>query len=107
MSKRVAMGGRERPEVVEVDLWGVEYTLQPSTRSVVKAAGPLEEKLEDLSDPDEIVQVLAEMIDLRLKAVNGGGKASTHIKRKWKADEMALDDLTAFAVDLTEAERPT
>lgn len=103
---RVSIGKTSREEV-EVDVWGVAYTLQPSTRAVVKAVLPLEQKLEDSHDPDEIVDVLAQMIDLKLKAVNGGGKASTHIKKKWKSNEMTLADLEDFATDLADAERPT
>lgn len=103
---RVAISGGDREEVI-ADLWGVEYTVQPATRSVIKKVSEIEEKLNAVTDPDEAIECLSEMLDFRLKAVNGGGKASTHIKKKWKGDELTIADLEEFADNLAAAERPT
>lgn len=104
--KRIAIGG-DVSTTVEVDLWGTLYTLAPATRSVLKKVEPLEAELEGVEDGDELVALFAKLFDLRLTAVNGGGKASTHIKKKWNADELTLQELASFAEALAETDRPT
>lgn len=98
----------ESVEPVEVDLWGSIFTVKPATRSVSRKAGELMEKLDEVEDDDQAVQMLAEMLDLRLVPTEGKRtKASTIVSRKWEADELTLAQLMSFGERLSDAERPT
>lgn len=102
----------EAVEPVEVDLWaddgGALFTVKPATRSVLKKADEVMEKLDAIKDDEQAVGMLAEMLDLRLVPANGKRtKASTIVTRKWEADELTLPQLIRFGERLSEAERPT
>lgn len=94
---------------ITVDLWGVEFDLKPATRSVIAKAQEYEKKLEETENADELVNVLVQVLDLRVVPQNGKRKlASKVILEKWEADELALADLLDFAQRLSEvSERPT
>lgn len=90
----------------EVDLWGTTFETRPVTRSVERAAGELQRKVEESEDADEVVGLLAELLDLRLCPVGHKTRAKTVIEKKWKADELSTPQLTKFCEDLAEADAP-
>lgn len=92
---------------VEVDLWGQAFKTVPATRSVGKKVEGFQEQVEAATDSDQVVAAVGNILDVRIKPVEGTRKASTVIKEKWKADELTLDQLLAFLGDLEEADRPT
>ncbi len=96
-------------EPVEVDLWGTVFETADVTRSGQKKAQALEGELEGTEDPDEQVELLAKLLDLKLVSTNGTKlKPSTMIVKKWKADELSPRSLFSFLDRLAEAEtRPT
>lgn len=90
-------------EPVEVDLWGELHKTRPVTRSVEKAIAKATEKLDAAGTTDLQVKCLAEIISLRLER---SAAAAAAIDKKWKADELAVPQLVAFAERLAEADRP-
>lgn len=90
-------------EPVEVDLWGELHKTRPVTRTVEKAIVKANEKLNVAETTDAQVKCLAEIIGLRLE---NSAAAAAVIDKKWKADELAVEQLVAFAERLTEADRP-
>lgn len=91
-------------EPIEVDLWGTIYKTRPITRSVAQALLKAEEKLEVAEGTDAQVKALAEIISLRLENAKA---AAALIDKRWKADELVLTQLFAFAEALAETDRPT
>lgn len=106
MPGKVSLGGTAY-EAVEVDLWGSPYRTVAVTRSVSGKADAAHDKINAAEEPDAIVGAIAEMIDLRVRPVEGTKKASTLIKEKWKADELTVDQLFGFLGAIEEADRPT
>jgi hypothetical protein len=109
MNRRAAITVPELGDVT-VDLWGREFTATPATRTVVKQVTVLQERVYQLDDEqaDAIVDLLAQVIDLRLKPKGQARKkASEIIKEKWEADALTLHQLFAFMERLGEADRPT
>lgn len=95
---------------VEVDLWGKKFVTVPATRSVLGKVTALEGKLDELTDDqlDEKVELLTQVLDLRLKpAGQGRKKAGELVLEQWKADELTLPQLFEFANDVAGADRPT
>jgi hypothetical protein len=101
-------------EPVDVDLWGSAFVTVPSTKSVVAKVMALEAQVGEIEargngdgTPDEIVGLLADIVDAKVKPKgNGRTKAADLIRRKWNADELSIDELNSFVEALTEAEGP-
>lgn len=101
---------------VDVDLWSDDdepnFRTRPLVRSLVLALAELDEKAGTIDDSataknlDAAMDLLAERADLLLEPIVGKGKASTLIRRKWKADEVTPDQIGAFLEQLTD-QRPT
>jgi hypothetical protein len=93
---------------VDVDLWGKKFETIPATRSVSVKSAELEVELNQTDDNDKIVELVAQVLDLRLKpAGNGRKKAGELVIEKWQADELTLDALLDFLEALSTADRPT
>lgn len=95
---------------VDVDLWGKAFETIPATRSVERQVAELERQLNELTDDDtdKMVELTAQVIDLRLKpAGNARKKAGELVLEKWHADELTLSALLEFVNDLGAADRPT
>lgn len=93
---------------VEVDLWGELFETVDVPRSGAKKAVQLQAELNQLDEDaqDEAVELIAQIIDLKLTAADGKKtKPSTLIKRKWKADELSVRGLFAFLAEIGAAER--
>lgn len=115
-------------EPIEIDLWGTVFETRDVPRSGVKKTGELQQKLEAIQEaqakegeeipgvglvprdpkPDELDQmvgILAEMMDVKLVSTNGGRKKpSTLIKAKWQADDLSLGRLFTFVAEIRAAE---
>ncbi len=106
MSK-VSLGGTAY-EPVEVDLWDVQYTTVPLTRSVSLKTDSVQDRINAAVDQDELVAAIGDLLDLRLQpTVKGSRKPKTLVAEKWKADAVTIDQLFAFLANLGEADRPT
>lgn len=119
MSSPIAIETAYKP--IEVDLWGASFETVDPPRSGARRVTEIMRQLADLDkaenaeeDADELndkaVGLIAELLDVRLRNANGSRtKASTHIKRKWEADELSVAKLFAFLERLGEADqaRPT
>lgn len=95
---------------VSVDLWGREFSCAPATRSVIKQVTVLQERVYQLGDEqaDEIVDLLCQVVDLRLTPKGQARKkAGEIIREKWEADALTLHQLLAFMEAVGEADRPT
>lgn len=93
---------------VDVDLWGHPFETVPATRSVHRKQREISAKIDTVTDDDESVKLLAELVDLRLKpAGNGRKKASAFILEKWEADDLSVPQLEQFLDDLLATDRPT
>ena len=101
---------------VEVDLWGSRFETIDVPRSGAKKAQKLEEEIEALGQSpdvlDELVSKMGELLDLKLRAIDGKRKKpATIIAQKWEADQLTLGQLFSFldAVQTAEGEggRPT
>jgi hypothetical protein len=95
---------------VDVDLWGKKFETVPPTRSVLQQIAALEGKLREIPDDqtDDLVELLAQIIDLRLKPAGQGRKtASACILEKWNADELTVGQLIDFSEAVGDADRPT
>lgn len=127
MPERLTFSGV--PEPIEVDLLDHEFESAPITRAVQRKSGPLSEKLlaamfetdedgkpieenddwvaRENPDSDLIIDVLAKLLDLRLRSTNGSStKPSTLINRKWKGDELDFRALFGFWNEFRAAEAP-
>lgn len=90
-------------EAIEVELWDVIYKTVRPTRSVELKVFELEAKADQATDLDEMVDILAQIFDAGLEPVNGSKtKPSTLIKKKWKADEVTVDDLQRVSRQIQE-----
>lgn len=101
---------------VEIDLWGAKYETIDVPRSGLKKVTKLETEVaglqsgaidvpEDSDELDVLVEKIGELLDVKLVAVGGGkSKPSTHIKKKWRADELTLPQLLGFMDEVGEGE---
>jgi hypothetical protein len=100
-------------ETLEVDLWGTVFHRVPVTRTRQRQIKDLDGDLQKIDESaedadDQAVEVMARMLDCILAAGDGGrSKPSTLILKKWKADELAFDQLASFIEDIGDAARPT
>jgi hypothetical protein len=95
---------------VDVEMWDKTFETIPATRSVERNVAALERQLTELpdDDTDKMVELTAQVIDLRLKPKgNARKKAGELVIEKWQADELTLDALLQFVNDLGAADRPT
>src|SRR5438034_2411171 len=95
---------------VEVEVFGSLFLLQPVTRSVQSKLDANSSKLAEIVDGagyDPLVEALCEGLDLLLKPSTGTTKASTVLKREWKADNIDHRYLLQFIDQLADASRPT
>lgn len=93
----------------DVDLWGKHFVTVPAVRSVYKRIQELEVKFNDLDDdqPDEQVEVMAEILDARLKPAGQGKQAAGEIiKEKWNSDQLTIGQLLDFADMVADADHP-
>jgi hypothetical protein len=88
---------------VEVDLWGVSHKTVRITRSVEKKLDKIREEIDKAETTDEAVKGFAKLIATYL----GDDKVVQVIDAKWKADEIAANELTEFVAAVVEADRPT
>jgi len=100
----------------DVDLWndGVpNFRTVVVTRSRQVAIAALEKELSGLEDDgtpeaaDTMIGALARLLDELLEPVEGKGKASTLIVKKWKADEATADEIMGLFQALIDRSRPT
>jgi hypothetical protein len=110
---RLSIASASEREALEVDLWGSVFVRVPVTRTRQRQIKELDGELQKIDEAaedadDRAVEVMARMLDCILAAEDGGrSKPSTLILKKWKADELAFDQLAGFLEDLGDAERPT
>lgn len=109
---RVSIEGSYEP--VEVDLWGHTFETRDLSRKDEKKVEELQALAEQTDDEDEGFELVAKMLDLKLVPVSENGsraqKASTILKRKWKAEELGSRQLVRFIENVDRAEdqaRPT
>lgn len=90
-------------EDVEVDLWGAEFRLRELTKKVSAQLTEREAVLEgaDENDHDAVIGAMADVLDVLLEPLgDGDGKkvrAKTVLVRKWDANEVGVDRLTAIS----------
>lgn len=89
-------------EPVEVDLWGELHKTRPITRSIEKKIDAVKEQIDKAETTDQAVKGLAKLISLQ---IGDDGIAQT-IEAKWKADELTVNQLIAFADSIAAADRP-
>jgi hypothetical protein len=104
-------------EPVDVVLWSEDgepnFTTRLITRSRQIAIQALQVEAEALEDDGSVettdanVDLLARIVDELVVPVEGKGKASTIISRKWKADEVTLPEILELIKALTEQSTPT
>jgi hypothetical protein len=94
---------------VDVDLWGKAFETVPPVRSVSLKLEELQRQFNDVDDDgDKIVDLTAQILDLKLKpAGNGRKNAGDLVREKWQADELTLNQLLDFLNAIGEADRPT
>lgn len=95
---------------VTVDLWGREYIASPATRALIAKVTALQARIYALDDSqaDEMVTLMCEALDLRLKPKGQARKkASELVKEKWEAEAITLHQIFAFMERVGEADRPT
>lgn len=101
----------ESYEPVEVDLFGHDFVTTNVTRTTQIELGKLETLVDDATenqDVDKMVEALAKVLDLRLKAAdNKRTKPSTVIVQRWEADELNILDLVKFVEELGRASAPS
>lgn len=93
---------------VEIDLWGTKFETIDVPRSGAKKATQIEEEIDliaaDANGLDTLVDLMAQLMDIKLKKVDGTGKPGTLIKKKWNADELTVPQLMAFMSAVRDAE---
>lgn len=106
--------GLRRSEPFDIDLWdgqgGGLYVCAPATKSVNDKGTPLLAEFNTAvaaDEHDQAVEIMGQILDLRLSPVAGKTKASTLVKRQWDADKVTVDELIALFEDIQEASRPT
>jgi hypothetical protein len=92
-------------ENLEIDMWGSGYTLRPVTRSVAEKLDQAQVDVQgvDEDDNDALVGAMLGMLDVML-APSGDNTTSVKdlLTKKWEADELGIDWLTAFVESLQE-----
>lgn len=104
-------------QVHEVELPGGHlYTVIPATRSVVRKMSALDTRLEqlltgdgDLTDEqlDQLVDIYADMLNLRLESLDGAPRPATVVKRLWKGDQVSVPQLEQLLAGVAGTDRPT
>ncbi len=93
---------------VEIDLWGTQFETIDVPRSGAKKATALEETIDSIQASgeglDELVGCMAELMDIKLTAVEGKAKPGALIKKKWNADELTIPQLMSFMSAVQDAE---
>ncbi len=93
---------------VEIDLWGTKFETIDVPRSGAKKATALEDKIDELeagSDGlDELVDLMADLLDIKLRKTSGTGKPGTLIRKKWADDELTIPQLMSFMAAVRQAE---
>lgn len=100
---------------VEVDLWGTKFETIDVPRSGAKKAQALEDEIDTIERGeemfDELVEKIAELMDIKLVPVEGSKKPSTIVKKKWKSDDLSIGQLMSFFREVQQLEgegnRPT
>jgi hypothetical protein len=92
---------------VEIELWEHVYRKVPATRDVVEKGHELTERWRAAETDDEAVNALAAIFDLRLKSTNGGKKAGTVIRERWKDGKLATHTIVVLLDRVRETDRPT
>lgn len=91
---------------LEIDLWGEEFHTIDVPRSGAKKADALQAKLEEIDDDDKAVEVIAQLLDLKLAPAGPKKtKPSTLIKKKWAADELTMRGLLSFLAEIRLSEQ--
>ena len=97
-------------EAIEVDLFGHDFETRNVTRTTQLQLAELEQLAEQATesqDVDKMVEALAKVLDLRLKAADGKRtKPSTIIQQRWQADELNILELVKFVEELGAASAP-
>lgn len=107
------MSESERPRLsakkstgVKVEVFDEEFELKPITRSVQKVLSDIEVRFRDLEDPDEIIAAIGDGLEALLETKSDGEgvvSVKTLLSERWLADELALQDVSAFFYDLQAA----
>lgn len=104
---RLSLGAPDDGDVVEVDLFGVEFTLKPITRTVQKVLEKVDAAIEAAQNGDEVLNAVADGLGVMLAPANGNRSgAKKLLLDKWKSDELSLNQVTRLFSDLTEASAP-
>jgi len=108
----MAISMKSAYEPVEVDLWAEEggalFETVDLTRSAQLEGEEVLRKLEGVESSDAQVEVLAGVLDIRLKAVGTKKvKPSALILKRWKSDELTIGQLFGLLTQLGEATNPT
>ena len=88
--------GAERPEADSIELFDHKFTVKRVTRSVQKALEAVDKKLKALdenTDGDKLVNVMAEGLDAMLESNGGGVPAKKLLVDLWKSDDLSLDQI--------------
>ena len=103
---------------VDVELWPevdgeANFRTRPLVRSVLEKLSELDERAavidaesSSVSNLDAALDLLAERADILLEPVTGKGKASTLIRKRWRANEVTPAQIGAFLDQLAD-QRPT
>jgi hypothetical protein len=93
---------------VEIDLWGQKFETVDVPRSGAKKATAIEKDIDQISADadglDALVDLMAQLMDIKLKRVEGTGKPGTLIKKKWNTDELTVPQLMSFMSAVRDAE---
>ncbi len=97
-------------ENVEVDLWGAKYRLREGTRTVATKLIEKQVALDKVNDEDAdaVVDAMADILDVLLEPLGDESGKKVHAKtvlvKKWEANELGLDRITAITNGIQDAQ---
>jgi hypothetical protein len=113
--KPLSLGAINPADRPLIDVFERAYRLKPVTRSVQKALDKVQKQIDEFyladdADGEQFAALVATALDeLLAPEGNNRTRAKTLILEKWKADELAIDELRRFFDDVQEraVARPT
>ena len=116
MSNQKISASTDLFSIIEVDLWGDNFTVRQPTRAVERKVEEAAKSLENLAEDaegEEVIAAMGDMLDAILEPVpNDEGKkrhAKTVIKEKYAADQIGFAHVEALLDKIAQlrSERPT
>lgn len=107
----IAKIGATTREPDDIEIFDHKFFVRRVTRSVQKKLEATDQKLRQLgedADGDTVVSIIAEGLDVLLQPNGQKTAAKTVLLKHWRADELALDQITDLyeAVQESAAKRP-